>query len=52
VAAWPAPRPYPDLAHPGRAWIKVDRYWIAYSTRKAPAIVAVFYDSADTPSRL
>jgi hypothetical protein len=26
-----APRPYPQLARYGLAWIKVGRYWIAYS---------------------
>jgi plasmid stabilization system protein ParE len=37
-----APRPYPQLARPGRAWVKSGRYWIA----------AVFYDTANIPGRL
>jgi plasmid stabilization system protein ParE len=47
-----APRPYPLLARPGRAWIKAGRYWIAYRTRQSPAIVAIFYETADIPNRL
>ena len=30
-----APRPYPDLAMPGRAWVKAGRYWVAYYTGRA-----------------
>ena len=37
---------------PGRAWIKVGRYWIAYRTKAPPLIVAVFYEMAAIPSRL
>jgi plasmid stabilization system protein ParE len=48
----PAPRPYPDLARPGRAWIKVGRYWIAYSTTQPPVIVGVFFDTANIPRRI
>lgn len=51
AAGLPAPRPYPRLAQPGRAWIKAGRYWIAYSTRPPVAIVAVFYDAANIPGR-
>lgn len=51
-AGLPAPRPYPQLARPGRAWVQAGRYWIAYIARPAPAIVAVFYDAADIPRRL
>jgi plasmid stabilization system protein ParE len=47
-----APRPYPELARPGRAWTTSGRYWVAYRTGPHPLIVAVFYDSADIPSRL
>ena len=47
----PAPRPYPTLARPGRAWIKARRYWIAYSTTAPPVIMGVFYDMADIPGR-
>ncbi|MDA8252325.1 MAG: hypothetical protein M0Z28_24600 [Rhodospirillales bacterium] len=50
-AGLPAPRPYPALARPGRAWIKMGRYWIAYSTTAPPVIVGVFYDTADIPGR-
>jgi hypothetical protein len=48
----PAPRPYPGLARPGRAWIKSGRYWIAYRTRPRLLIVAVFYETADIPGRI
>lgn len=48
----PAPRPYPDLARPGRAWIKVGRYWIAYSTTQPPVVVGVFFDTANIPRRI
>jgi len=51
-AGSPAPRPYPQLAHPGRAWIKSGRYWIAYRPSPVSVIVAVFYDTADIPGRL
>jgi hypothetical protein len=42
-----APRPYPELAHPGRAWLKQGRYWMA-----PPVIVGVFYETADIPHRM
>jgi plasmid stabilization system protein ParE len=48
----PAPRPYPALARPGRLWILAGRYWIAYRPSDPPAILTVFYDQADIPSRL
>jgi len=48
----PAPRPYPQLARPGRLWVKSRRYWIAYQTGPAPVIVAVFFETADIPGRL
>lgn len=44
-----APRPYPGLAQPGRAWMKVGRYWFAYSPDDPPVITAVFHDAADIP---
>ena len=47
-----APRPYPGLAQPGRAWMKVGRYWFAYSLDNPPVITAVFYDAADIPGRV
>jgi plasmid stabilization system protein ParE len=46
-----APRPYPQLAMPGRAWVKTGGYWIAYTARP-PVIVAVFYETANIPGRL
>lgn len=46
-----APRPYPALARPGRAWVKAGRYWIAYSTTQSPVILGVFYETADIPRR-
>ena len=51
AAGLPAPRPYPQLSRPGRAWVHAGRDWIAHSIRP-PAIVAVFYDAADIPGRL
>jgi hypothetical protein len=47
----PAPRPYPHLARPGRAWIKAGRYWISYSTTHPPVIDGVFYETGDIPRR-
>jgi plasmid stabilization system protein ParE len=51
-AGLPAPRPYPRLARPGRGWVHAGRYWIAYIIRPSPAIVAVFFETADIPRRL
>ena len=48
----PAPRPYPQLAHPGERWMKEGRYWLAYSLTKPPRFLAVFYDQADLPRRM
>ena len=47
-----APRPYPDIARPGRLWVKSGSYWIAYRQRPAISITAVFYDAADIPGRV
>jgi hypothetical protein len=47
----PAPRPYPELARPGQAWLKAGRYWIAYGTGAPPVILAVFFETADIPGR-
>jgi plasmid stabilization system protein ParE len=52
AAGLSAPRPYPGLAQPGQAWVKAGRYWIAYNTTTPPVILAVFYETADIPSRL
>ena len=47
-----APRPYPDLARPDRAWTKAGRYWIAYGTTRPPVILGVFHEAADIPGRV
>ncbi len=47
-----APRPYPGIAKSGRLWLRVRRYWIAYSTTIPPVMLAVFYDTANIPERL
>lgn len=52
AAGLAAPRPYPRLARPGRAWVRAGRYWVAYNTTQPPVIVAVFYESANIPGRL
>lgn len=49
---FPAPRPYPGLAVPGRAWVKSGCYWVCYSLTDPPVILAVFHDAADIPGRL
>lgn len=51
-AGLPAPRPYPSLARPGQAWIKVRAYWIRYSLTSPPVITGVFHDRADIPGRI
>jgi hypothetical protein len=48
----PARAPYPQLARPGRVWVKSGRYWVGYQTDPAPVIVAVFYETANIPGRL
>ena len=48
----PAPRPYPELAAEGEAWIHASPYWIAYSLTQPPVILAVFFERADIPGRL
>ncbi len=47
----PAPRPYPQLARDGEAWIQANTYWIAYSRTDPPVILGVFYATADIPGR-
>ncbi len=47
----PAPRPYPELAHPGEAWVKAGRYWICYALKEPKQILAVFFETADIPRR-
>jgi hypothetical protein len=51
-AGLPAPRPYPDMARPGLSWIKMGRYWIAYSRTTPPVITGVFYDQSNIPRRV
>ncbi len=51
-AGVPAPRPYPFLVRKGRGWIRVRRYWFAYSTAAPHVIVGVYYDTADIPNRV
>ncbi len=46
-----APRPYPSLARPGRAWIKAGRYWFVYRTSTPPVIVGIFFETADIAAR-
>jgi plasmid stabilization system protein ParE len=46
-----APRPYPELARPGRAWVKAGRYWVCYTTTPRLLIVAVFFEAANIPAR-
>jgi plasmid stabilization system protein ParE len=52
AAGIPAPRPYPQLARQGVAWVKAGRYWVAYRTVPRPIIAAVFFETANIPSRL
>ena len=52
AAGLAAPRPYPQLAHPGRAWIKSGRYWVAYDTADPPVIIGVFFETSDIPRRM
>ena len=51
AAGLPAPRPYPALARPGQAWVKVGSYWVRYGTRTPVAITGVYYETADIPRR-
>jgi plasmid stabilization system protein ParE len=52
AAGLPAPRPYPQLARPGLAWVKAGRYWVAYTTAPRLLITGVFYDAANIPNRI
>jgi plasmid stabilization system protein ParE len=52
AAGLPAPRPYPQLARPGRAWVKAGRYWIAYRTAPRLIIASVFFETSNIPGRL
>jgi hypothetical protein len=46
----PAPRPYPELASLGLAWLKRSRYWIAYDPTRL-IIAGVFFETDDLPGR-
>ena len=48
----PAPRPYPQLTRPGRAWIRSGRYWIAHNTTSPPVIAGVFFETSNIPGRI
>lgn len=52
AAGLPAPRPYPQLARPGLAWVKAGRYWVAYRVTPRLTIATVFYETANIPDRL
>jgi plasmid stabilization system protein ParE len=47
----PAPRPYPELASLGFAWLKRGRYWVAYDP-VAIVIAGVFFETDDIPARI
>jgi len=47
----PAPRPYKSLVRSGIAWVKSRRYWVAYSVKPPPEIIAVFFETANIPRR-
>ena len=51
AAGLPAPRPYPALARPEQAWVKVGPYWVRYRLTLPPVITGVFHERADIPSR-
>jgi len=51
AAGLAVPRPHPNLARPGWAWVRAGRGWVAYNTQPRPVIVAVFHDTADIPGR-
>jgi plasmid stabilization system protein ParE len=52
AAGLAAPRPYPELAAEGDAWVKAGRYWVGYRATEPPAIFAVFFETANIPGRL
>jgi hypothetical protein len=50
---WTAPRPYPELSWYGWQWLKVGRYWIAFTPiAGGHAITGVFFETANIPRRL
>jgi hypothetical protein len=46
-----APRPYPKLVRPDRAWIKAGRYSMTYSATTPPVIVGIVFETANIPHR-
>jgi hypothetical protein len=47
------PRPYPAIARWGFRWIKVHRYWFAWSmARGYPVVTNVFFDTSDMRARV
>ena len=48
----PAPRTYPQLARPGRAWVKSGRYWFSYATTPQLLITGIFFETANIPARV
>ena len=52
-AGRPYPASYRALAQRGFSWVKVGRYWFAYTTRKGyPVVTNVFYEAANIPGRI
>jgi plasmid stabilization system protein ParE len=45
------PAVYANLVWPNVKWIKVHRYWFAYTTDGDPVIFNIVWDSADIPGR-
>lgn len=51
LAGLAAPRPYPATARSGERWIKEGRYWFGYTLTTPPIVIAVFFETADIPTR-
>jgi hypothetical protein len=48
----PAPRPYPHLADGRLRWVKIHRYWVAYTIEKGEGVVRqVLDETANIPTR-
>jgi plasmid stabilization system protein ParE len=45
------PSVYANLVWPNVKWVKVHRYWFAYTTDGDPVIFSILWDSADIPGR-
>ncbi len=45
------PSVYANLVWPNVKWVKVHRYWFAYTTDRDPVIFNILWDSADIPGR-